>query len=135
MDDLYREIILDHFKYPRNFGKLKNPTASFSLYNSACGDKITIELRITNNESRIKIIEEIRFNGEGCAISTASASMLMEKVLGKNIEDIKKLNTEDILKMLGITLTPTRLKCALLPLEVLQKAINSIKIQVISAVA
>ncbi len=125
MDDIYREIILDHFKNPRNFVKLKNPTSSFSLYNSACGDRITIELRIANNESRIKIIENIKFNGEGCAISTASASMLTEKVLGKNIEEIKKLKTEDILKMLGITLTPTRLKCALLPLEVLHKAISS----------
>ena len=125
MEDIYREIILDHFKNPRNFGKIKNSTSSFSLYNSACGDKITIELRITNNESRIKIIDDIKFSGEGCAISTASASMLTEKVLGKNIEEIKKLSTEDILKMLGTTLTPTRLKCALLPLEVLQKAINS----------
>lgn len=132
MDDIYRENILDHYKNPRNFGKLKNPTASFSLYNSACGDKITMELRVKNpaspagkQESKVKIIDEIKFSGEGCAISMASASMLTEKVMGENIHKIKKLNMQDILDMLGITLTPTRLKCALLPLEVLQKAINS----------
>lgn len=127
MDDLYREIILDHYKNPRNFGKLKNPTASFSLYNSACGDKIEIQFKIKNAQRapELKIIEDIRFTGEGCAISMASASMLTEKVMGKNIHEIKKLNTQYILDILGITLTPTRLKCALLPLEVLQKAINS----------
>lgn len=125
MDDIYREIILDHFKNPRNFGKLKNPTTSYSLYNSACGDKIDIELRITNSESRIEIIDDIKFTGDGCAISMASASMLTEKVMGKDVEEVKKLKTEDILKMLGITLTPTRLKCALLPLEVLHGAVNA----------
>ncbi len=122
MDDIYREIILDHFKNPRNFGKLKNPSTSFSLYNSACGDKIEIQLKIKNE--KLKIIEDIKFTGEGCAISMASSSMLTEKVMGKTIEEIEKLETEDMLKMLGITLTPTRLKCALLPLEVLHKAIN-----------
>lgn len=123
MDDIYREIILDHFKNPRNFGKLKNATSSFSLYNSACGDKITIDIVIKNKGQTTdnKIIEEIKFTGEGCAISIASASMLTEKVMGKGIEEVQKLNTEDMLKMLGITLTPTRLKCALLPLEVLHK--------------
>lgn len=128
MDDIYRENILDNYKNPRNFGRLKNPTASFSLYNSACGDKITIDLKIQPKADQPldeKIIEDIRFTGEGCAISMASASMLTEKVMGKNIHKIKKLNTQDILDMLGVTLTPTRLKCALLPLEVLQKAINS----------
>lgn len=127
MDELYREVILDHFKNPRNFGKLKDPSTSFSLYNSACGDRISIELRIRNNELGIKTIDDIKFTGEGCAISMASASMLTEKVLGENIEDMKKLNTDDILKMLGITLTPTRLKCALLPLEVLHKTLALVK--------
>lgn len=126
MDDLYREVILDHFKNPRNFGKLKNPTSTFSLYNSACGDRITIDIVIKNKEQTTsnKIIEDIKFTAEGCAISMASASMLTEKVIGKNIEEVQKFKTEDILKMLGITLTPTRLKCALLPLEVLHKAVS-----------
>ena len=121
MDDIYREIILDHFKNPRNFGKIKNPSASFSLYNSACGDRIEIQLKIKNE--KLKIIGDIKFTGEGCAISMASSSMLTEKVSGKDIEEVKKLKTSDILKMLGIELTPTRLKCALLPLEVLHKAL------------
>lgn len=119
MDDIYREIILDHFKNPRNFGKMKNPSASFSLYNSACGDKIEMSVRLKD-----KIIENIKFTGEGCAISIASASMLTEEVAGKSIDDTKKLAAEDILKMLGISLTPTRLKCALLPLEVLHKSLR-----------
>ena len=127
MDDIYREIILDHFKNPRNFGKIKNPSASFSLYNSACGDKITMELKIKDKELGVKIIEDIKFTGEGCAISIASASMLTEKVSGKDIKEVQKLKTEDVLKMLGITLTPTRLKCALLPLETLQKTLALLK--------
>lgn len=122
MDDIYREIILDHFKNPRNYGKIEKPSASFSLYNSACGDKIEIGIKLGENN-----IDDIKFRGEGCAISIASASMLTERVMGKNIDEIKKLNTDDILKMLGITLTPTRLKCALLPLEVLHKTLILVK--------
>jgi len=128
MDDLYREIILDHFKNPRNFGKLKNPTTTFSLYNSACGDRIEIDIKIKSQKSKVKIIDDIKFTGVGCAISIASASLLTESVMGKDIKEVERLTTEDVLKMLGITLTPTRLKCALLPLEVLQKAVNSSKI-------
>lgn len=120
MDDLYREIILDHYKNPRNFGEIVQPSSSYRLYNSACGDEITIDIKIED-----RIIKEIKFRGNGCAISMASASMLTEKMQGKRVEDVKKLDTDDILKMLGITLTPTRLKCALLPLEVLQKTISS----------
>lgn len=126
MDDLYREVILDHFKNPRNFGKMKYPTVSYSLYNSACGDKISIDIIIKNKEQKTKsrIIQAIKFHGEGCAISMASASMLTEKVIGKSVEEIKQMNRDDILKLLGIILTPTRLKCALLPLEVLHKALS-----------
>ncbi|MBI3379706.1 SUF system NifU family Fe-S cluster assembly protein [Candidatus Gottesmanbacteria bacterium] len=129
MDNIYREIILDHFKNPRNFGKMKNPDANAYENNPFCGDKIEIDVKIKNKEQRTKnrIIEDIKFRAEGCAISMASASMLTERVLGKNIKDIKKLNTEDILEMLGITLTPTRLKCALLPLEVLHKTLALVK--------
>ncbi len=120
MDDIYREIILDHYKNPRNFGEIVKPSSSYRLYNSACGDEITIDVKI---QPKVKVIEEIKFRGNGCAISLASASMLTEKVQNKKVEDVKKLNTDNILKMLNITLTPTRLKCALLPLEVLQKAL------------
>ncbi len=128
MDDIYREIILDHFKNPRNFGKIKNPDAQAVENNPFCGDKIEMQIKLkVHKVIKSKVIEDIRFSGEGCAISTASASMLTERVMGRNIEEIQKLNTEDILKMLGISLTPTRLKCALLPLEVIHKTLVLIK--------
>lgn len=119
MDSLYRDYILDHYKNPQNFGSIKNPTSSYKLYNSACGDKIQIDL-ITQS----KKISKIKFTGSGCAISIASASLLTGHVLGKNIDEVIKMKRDDVLKLLGITLTPTRLKCALLSLEVLHKAIH-----------
>ena len=119
MDDLYREAILDHYKNPRNFGKIAHPSSSYQLYNSACGDKIEIYLKVKGD----KVISDIKFSGEGCAISLASASMLTEKVMGKNIEEVKRLKARDIIKMLGIQLSPTRMKCTLLPLEVLEKTL------------
>ena len=123
--DLYREIILDHYKHPRNFGALEKPDAKASEYNTTCGDRISIELRV--NASTRQSIKEICFSGEGCAISMASASMLTEKVKGMRLKDIIALNTDDITDMLGTELTPSRTKCALLPLEVLQKAIISVQ--------
>ncbi len=124
MDDIYREVILDHYKNPRNFGKIKKPSCSFHLYNSACGDDITIDLVISSQRSGGRKIEEIKFRGNGCAISTASASMLTELVQGKEKKDVEKLGSRDIIKILGIDLSPSRLKCAVLPLEVLQKALS-----------
>jgi nitrogen fixation NifU-like protein len=136
MDNLYREAILDHYKNPRNFGQLIKPDYTCSLYNSACGDRINIDIRIRNpaspadrQESGIKRIDEIRFTGEGCAISIASASMLTEKVIGKTFTQVEKINTSDIINMLGIHPSPTRLKCALLPLEVLHKVLSLAKIK------
>lgn len=120
--DIYREIILDNYKYPRNFGRIKNPTVSSGQNNPSCGDDISMDIKIKS-----KIIEDIKFYGQGCAISIASASLLTENVLGKNTDEILKMDKKDILKLLGITLTPTRLKCALLPLEVLHKTISLIQ--------
>lgn len=120
--DLYRDLILDHYKHPRNFGHLEKPDVVTEEGNVTCGDRIIMELRITNNESRITI-KDIRFSGEGCAISQASASMLTEKVKGMGAAHVRKLSRKDIEDMLGTTLTPSRVKCATLPLEVLQKAI------------
>lgn len=120
--DIYRENILDHYKNPRNFGRLEKPGASYEAGNPLCGDVIGMEIKtIIHHPS--SVIQDIRFWGEGCAISQASASMLTEKVKGKNLEEIKKIGKEEILKMLGIELSPVRLNCALLPLEVLQKTI------------
>ena len=131
MDNLYREAILDHYKNPRNFGQLIKPDYTYSLYNSACGDEIEMDIR-TNNKEQItknKIIKEIKFRGQGCAISIASASMLTEKVIGKTFTQVEKINTSDIINMLGIHPSPTRLKCALLPLEVLHKVLSLAKIK------
>lgn len=129
--DLYRDIILDHYKNPRNFGHLVKPDAVVEEGNVTCGDKIVIEIKVKSpacagkQKSKVKsVIGEIAFSGEGCAISQASASMLTEKVKGMNKEQILKLGAVDILHMLGTTLTPSRTKCALLSLEVLQKAVQ-----------
>ncbi len=118
---MYRDIILDHYKHPRNFGTLSNFDAKASEYNATCGDRIEIQLKMKNE--KLKIVEDIRFLGEGCAISMASASMLTERVKGMKLDAVMKLETKDILGMLGTTLTPSRVKCATLPLEVLQKAV------------
>jgi nitrogen fixation protein NifU and related proteins len=118
MLDLYREIILDHYKHPRNFGSLDNPDSQFEAQNASCGDKIRMEI-IINVKSDRKIIKDVRFSGVGCAISIASASMLTEKVKGMEISEIKKITADEIQDWLGTKLTPSRIKCATLPLEVL----------------
>lgn len=116
--DIYREVILDHYKHPRNFGHLVKPDAKVEEGNVTCGDRIIMEIKVSGGK-----ISDIRFSGEGCAISQASASMLTEKVKGMDTADVQNLGTDDIIKMLGTELTPSRTKCAVLPLEVLDKAI------------
>lgn len=119
--DLYRENILDHYKHPRNFGHLPKPDVVMEEGNVTCGDRIVMEIKCKAT------IEDIRFNGEGCAISQASASMLTEKVKGMSVAKVQQLSRKDIEDMLGTTLTPSRVKCATLPLKVLQKAIISVQ--------
>ena len=119
--DMYRDNILDHYKHPRNFGKLSHPHASAQEYNATCGDRIVMDVIFKGNK-----VEEIKFHGEGCAISQASASMLTEKVKAKTKKEVMRLTTDDIVSMLGTTLTPSRTKCGVLPLEVLQKAISQV---------
>lgn len=115
---LYKEVILDHYRHPRNFGQLKKPTKSVTLDNPLCGDKIRIDLLLKSDQ-----VEKVKFSGQGCAISQASASMLTEYAKGKSISDLIKLEPSSMLKMLAINLSPTRLKCALLPLEALQQCL------------
>ena len=122
MDDLYREQILDHYRNPRNLGKLKSVTVTAGDNIVSCGDRLSMELLIKSGK-----ITDIKFQGEGCAISMASASLLTEQVKNKKVADLKHLGKDDILKLLGINPTPTRLKCALLSLEVLHKAINQMR--------
>lgn len=123
MDDMYREVILDHYKNPRNFGTLDPADISYEDDNPLCGDKIRIDLRVDEN-NRIK---EVAFSGHGCAISQASASMLTEEILGKTLDEVKGFGKEQILELLGIELGPVRLKCALLSLKVLKAGAYGIK--------
>lgn len=122
MDDLFRENILDHYRHPRYKGRLEDATHSFHDENALCGDNIQIDLHVDGND----VIDDVRFDGHGCSISLASASMLVEGLKGMPLDEAKKLNKEFILQALGIELGPVRLKCALLSLKVLKGAIYGI---------
>lgn len=119
MQSIYQEIILDHYRNPHNFGSIKKPTKKSSVFNPLCGDKIDMEVVIKNNK-----VEKIKFRAQGCAISQASASLLTDHSLGKMEKDLKKIDKEFMIKLLGIELGPNRIKCALLPLEALHKLLN-----------
>jgi nitrogen fixation protein NifU and related proteins len=119
MDDLYRELIIDRYKNPQYRGLLDPHDISFEDDNPLCGDHIRIDLRI-NGDNRVS---EVAFDGHGCAISQATADLLVESIVGKSLDDIKKINKQDILDMLGIELGPVRLKCALLSLKVLKAGV------------
>lgn len=116
---IYSEMILDHYQNPRNHGEVKNATGSASVSNPLCGDKIKMTVRTEGGK-----VVDIRFEGEGCAISTASASMLTEYAKNKKELDLKKINQDFIIKLLGIKLGVNRIKCALLPLEALDKLLK-----------
>jgi nitrogen fixation NifU-like protein len=116
MEDLYREIIIEHYKNPGYRGKLDPHDISFEDENPLCGDQIRIDLRV-GEDGRVT---EAGFSGHGCAISQASADLLLEMVIGKTVDEVKALTKQDVLDLLGIELGPVRLKCALLPLKVLK---------------
>jgi len=119
MDDLYREIIIEHYKNPSYRGHLDLHDIFFEDSNPLCGDHIQVELRVDESGA----VSDARFDGHGCAISQASADLLMESVIGKSLAEIKKLNRQDMLDLLGIELGPVRLKCALLSLKVLKAGV------------
>ena len=120
-DSLYREIILDHYRNPRNKGTLDPADYSYEDTNPLCGDEIRIDLRVTDG-----IVTEVAQSGRGCAISQASASILSEMIDGKPLEEVKTLTKDDLLDELGIPVSPARLKCALLPLKVLKAGIYGV---------
>ncbi len=122
MDDLYREVILEHFKSPQYRGKLDPSDISFEDENPLCGDHIRIDLRVDDQG----VVTEAAFSGHGCAISQASADLLLGSVIGKTLEEIKELNKQDVLDLLGIELGPVRLKCALLALKVIKAGVYGI---------
>ena len=119
MEDLYRETIIEHYKNPSHKGRLEPADISFQDDNPVCGDQIQIFLRLDEN-SRVK---EVAFDGYGCAISQASADLLLESIIGKSLDEVKSLTKQDVLDLLGSDLGPVRLKCALLSLKVLKAGV------------
>jgi nitrogen fixation NifU-like protein len=114
-DDIYRQLILEHYKHPANRGSLANATISHEEDNPLCGDKIRIDLLVEND-----VVKAAKFNGQGCAISQASADMLLDEIIGKTLDEVRHFDKQTILDLIGISLTPARLKCALLSLKVLK---------------
>ena len=123
-DQLYREVILDHYKNPRGHGVIAEADAEAEGQNPLCGDEVSIYVRFGEDSDTI---DEVKFSGRGCAISQASTSMLMEMVEGRTVTEIAELPKEQLLEEIGIPLTPIRLKCALLGLGVLKVALHRAK--------
>lgn len=123
MDDLYREQIIDRYKNPRMKGSLEPHDYAYEDDNPLCGDEIRVELRVDDHG----VVTEAVYSGQGCAISQASADLLIESIVGKRLEEVKALSKQDVLDMLGIELGPVRLKCALLSLKVLKAGVYGLE--------
>jgi nitrogen fixation protein NifU and related proteins len=118
MDDLYRDEILEHYRRPHNFGVLESPTVSHEGANPLCGDRITMQVGIRDGK-----VAELAFTGRGCAISQASASLLTDEIKGMTVDDAAAYRADDLLDLLGIEISPARLKCAMLSLQTLDAAL------------
>jgi nitrogen fixation NifU-like protein len=119
MRTLYSDVLLDHFRNPRNFGSLPAPDIRYEVFNPLCGDRIRIEIELSGNQ-----IRAARFQGDGCAISLAAASMLTEMIVGSDLTAVESISSEELLLALKGEIQPTRVKCALLPLEALQSGVS-----------
>jgi len=117
MEELYRDYILDHYKNPRNFGELEEYDLEFHDLNPLCGDELGVHVRVLDGK-----IADLRFHGHGCAISQAAASIASEELIGMPVDDVPNLSAEWVIEQLGIDISPTRRKCALLNLKVLRGA-------------
>jgi len=116
--DIYKDIILDYYRNPRNFGDLANADVRAKDSNPLCGDIVEMQLKINDGK-----IDDVRFKGKGCAISQASASMLTEVIKGRSLDDVKAMGKSNVLELMGIDPGPTRIKCALLGLKVVKLAV------------
>lgn len=116
--DMYAETILEHYKHPHNYGEMKEKSIERKEYNPLCGDSITIRLLIENDK-----IKDVKFVGRGCAISQAAASLLTDEVKGKTLDEIKKMERQDVLDLLGVDISPARIKCAMLGIKTLKLAL------------
>ena len=123
-DQLYREVILDHYRNPRGHGVMEDADADAEGMNPLCGDEVTIYVRFGEDSDTI---DEVKFSGRGCAISQAATSMLTEMVQGKKASDVAVLDKDELLEEIGIPLTPIRLKCAMLGLTTLKVALHKAK--------
>ena len=124
LEQMYREVILDHYKSPRGHGLIEGADVQAEGQNPLCGDEVTISVKFAGDG---ETIEGIGFEGRGCAISQAATSMLTEIVVGRSVEEIARMPKEELLEEIGIPLTPVRLKCALLGLGVLKVALHKSK--------
>lgn len=119
--DIYRQELIDHYQNPRNYGSLVDPDVIMELENLSCGDKVKLFIKLKSDK-----IEKVNFEGEGCAIAIASASILTEHATGKQTKSLDELSLEEFLKLLKVDLTISRIKCAALSLETLKKALKSV---------
>jgi nitrogen fixation NifU-like protein len=119
MDDLYRDYILDHYKHPRNFGELQPHDLEAHEHNPLCGDELGVQIRVSDGR-----IEDLRFQGHGCAISQAAASIASEELKGMALKDVSELDADWMIELLGIPVSATRRKCALLNLKAVRGAVT-----------
>ena len=120
MPALYSDILLDHFRHPRNYGSLTAPDISNEQFNPLCGDRIRIELKFDQS-----IVNEARFKGDACAISTAAASLLTELILGQDVKELTAIPDAQLISALESDIQPARLQCALLPLQALREGLKN----------
>ena len=116
--DLFAEQIISHYEHPHNKGKLEKPSTSMHEFNPTCGDELTVYLNVENGK-----VKDVKFEGSGCAISMASASMLTDYIKGKSVKDLEKMGVKDIVDLLGLDPGPARLKCATLSLRTVKEAL------------